>query len=66
VKYAKTIIKPRNSKEVSKGEKFGSSGGRYVAYIKRTIIKYIKLANTGYFVPILTIHFSQLKKRIKA
>jgi len=52
VKYAKTIIKPRNSKEVSREEKFGSSGGWYVEYIKRTIIKCMKLANTGYFVPL--------------
>jgi hypothetical protein len=37
--------------EVSSGARFGSSGGRYVVYIKRTIIKYIKLTNTGYFVP---------------
>ena len=45
------MIKPRNSKEVSNGAKFGSSGGWYVAYIKRTIIKCMKLANTGYFTP---------------
>jgi hypothetical protein len=37
---------------VVSGVRFGSSGGWYVAYIKRTIIKYIKLTNTGYFVPL--------------
>jgi hypothetical protein len=38
--------------EVSSGVRFGSSGGWYVTYIKRTIIKCMKLANTVYDVPL--------------